>query len=620
LGSPSTHSRHETSVRARIPERDESRGLVPCREACPVKTDAGAYVQAIAHGDFEHAYRIARRPNPLASICGRICGAPCEVACRRGELDSPISIRALKRAALEHSEYNQATVDVIKNLVTRAQDRQLLDLGIGSDALSNTVSREAAIAIIGSGPAGLSCAHDLALLGYRPVIFEMEPVAAGMLSVGIPAYRLPRELIEREVEFIRSLGVEIRCNSEVGRDIEFQNLLQEFDHVVVAVGAKKSRTLGLEGADGPGVLGGVEFLRDVNLDQPIRLGNRVVVIGGGNVAFDVARSAVRALLRKMRLDVTRLAAQQGDVQSVRLVCLEQRAEMPADEIEVIEGTEEGVELSAGYGPEAVLRDSKGRVIGLRCRKVKSIYDNEGRFAPKYDDARDVFPAETVICAIGQQVAVDFLRDVEGLELKDNGSPVVLHENKTTHSRIWVAGDLAYGTKLAIHAVASGRNAARLLHQDITGLDIRPDTTDVCTPLPNYRRERDYEIRIRHSLPVLPPEQRIEKHDLVVERETTKLWAKYEASRCLKCSVHTFLDPDKCILCGGCVDICPVSCLKLAPLGALDCDKEIDLPLDILESTSVLVKDETICIRCGLCAHRCPTDALTMKMHTVEAMP
>ncbi len=338
--------------RAEIPDLTYWRRQINCQDACPVHTDARGYVRAIAEGNYELAYLLARGPNPLASICGLVCGAPCETSCRRGSVDRPIGIRALKRFATERfgPESSKEPGDFFKDWL---EQKILPQLCQGRDELLHLLrhSQESKdkpprVAIIGSGPAGLSCAHDLALLGISPVIYEMEPVPAGMLYVGVPEYRLSRDIIRAEISLIESLGVEIRCGVEVGKDVSFESLRSEYDAVVVAVGAKRSRDLPLPGVQGPGVLGGIDFLRDVALRNPVELGESIVVIGGGNVAYDVGRT----VLRQAYFDMARTAMRQPRVREVRLCCLESFMEMPADDVEIFEGAEEGMILHNSLGP------------------------------------------------------------------------------------------------------------------------------------------------------------------------------------------------------------------------------------------------------------------------------
>src|SRR5262245_15718019 len=412
-----------------IPDVGYWRRQIRCQDACPVHTDARGYVRAIAAGDYRRAYLIARGPNPLASICGRICGAPCEAACRRGAYDQPIAIRALKRVATERygpehlaakmgaAAFNDKYVRHAGSGVCEALDeiRGLLD------AVRSPRGRRPegkAVAIIGSGPAGLACGHDLALMGVPAVIFEAEPVPAGMLALGVPEYRLPRDLIRAEISLIEALGVEIRCGTAVGKDVPFDQLRRDFAAVVIAVGAKRSRSLRLPGVDGPGVLGGVDFLRDVALGHPPPLGRRVVVIGGGNVAYDISRT----VLRQTYLDTARTAARQPAVHEVHLCCLESREEMPADDVEVHEGDEEGLLRHNSLGPVQVLRDADGRVTGVEFKHVERVFDENRKFNPTFDESRrTVIDADTVILSIGQAPDLSFLDpQAQGIEAAGPG--------------------------------------------------------------------------------------------------------------------------------------------------------------------------------------------------------
>ena len=313
-------------ISAEVPDEAYWRRQIRCQYACPVNTDARGYVRAIAEGDFERAYLIARGPNPLASICGRVCGAPCEAACRRGAIDQPVSIRALKRFVTDRFGPESFTRETLKPIELLRKvlgfsprecgsREELQSLKSVLDGIKPIRSSGKKVAIIGSGPAGLAAAHDLALLGHRPVVYEMEPVPAGMLAVGIPEYRLPRELIRAEVEVIRALGVEFICDTQVGKDVTLVDLRKTHAATIIAVGAKRSRTVPVPGGEGRGVLGGVEFLRDVSLrhcgpgSTLLQLGQRVVVVGGGNVAYDVSRTVIR----QVGYDVSRSALRQSNV-------------------------------------------------------------------------------------------------------------------------------------------------------------------------------------------------------------------------------------------------------------------------------------------------------------------
>jgi NADPH-dependent glutamate synthase beta subunit-like oxidoreductase len=606
------------------------REQIKCQYACPVHTDARGYVRAIADGDYEKAYLIARGPNPLASLCGRICGAPCEAACRRGSIDQSVSIRALKRFVCEkfgsdaRSNPGQELFPYLRSKTETRDCDDLEELGHLLQFLANAKFPKPAgerVAIIGSGPAGLAAGHDLALMGFRPTIFEMEPHPAGMLSTGVPGYRLPRELIRAEVAVIQSLGVEIRCNTQVGKDVSFPELRREFAAVIIACGAKRSRALPIPNADAIGVMGGVDFLRDVSLGKKVELGQRVIVIGGGNVAYDVART----VLRQEEYDVSRTAARMAGVRQVDLVCLESLEEMPADTVEILEGQEEGVTRHNSWGPREVLvRETDGQkfVRGARFARCIRVYDDNRRFAPKFDESITTeIEADTILLSVGQSADLSFLNpERDGIEMR---SPQQIVNDPATCATsapgVFIAGDIAYGPRLMIHAIASGKQAARSVYRFLRGQEIQPEEVQLHFPIEQYHREKHYERRPRLHIPTLPPEERLKNPAALVEIGYSETQAQAEAGRCLDCGVNTIFDGERCILCGGCVDVCPTVCLKLVTFDRLSATPELQqavrgLGLDPSD-LSAIIKDEDRCIRCGLCAQRCPVTAITMERFT-----
>jgi NADPH-dependent glutamate synthase beta subunit-like oxidoreductase len=616
-----------------VPANGYHRGLIACQVACPVHTDARGYVRAIAEGRFAEAYLIARGPNPFASICGRICGAPCEAACRRGRIprvdddgrfvarDRPIAIRALKRFVCDQfGPEARAADEVVADItgfrpaVSAGPDEMAAVLRASIDGTLQ-LGEGQRVAIIGSGPAGLSAAHDLALLGFKPTVFEREPVAAGMLAIGVPAYRLPRDLIAREVAVIEALGVTIRLGVSVGTDVSFAELRRDYAAVIVAVGAKGSRALGIPGETGPGVWGGVDLLRSVALGETPALGHDIVVVGGGNVAFDVARTVVR----QVALDTARTAARLAETRRVRLVSLEGLEDMPADTIEIVEGDEEGVERLNGWGPVAIERDGDGRVRGVTVRRCLRVYDEQRRFAPVFDDGdRQTLSCDTVLLAVGQvPVTTFFDADIEMLR---PGWPKVDPRTLATSAPgVFVAGDLAHGTRLAIDAVASGKAAARSVYSYLTGRPLSLAETTAHIPLPGYRRELGYESIRRQAVPVREPHERLDRPVLEVERGYDQALAMREASRCLDCGVTPVFDGTRCVLCGGCADVCPTECLKLVSLARLQPASSLDAAIDAAigdsfdrSQQSAILKDEDRCIRCALCVMRCPVEAIDME--------
>lgn len=613
--------------------------LISCQVACPVHTDARGYVRAIAAGRFEEAYLIARGPNPLALICGRVCGAPCEAACRRGKVprvdadgafvatDRPVSIRALKRFACEQAGVDERSgteiLDAVRSYVPQVsagaeEMAALLRAGIEGRFQPAGGQR---VAIIGSGPAGLAAAHDLALMGFQPVVLEMEPIPAGMLALGVPAYRLPRDLITREVAVIRALGVELQCNVMVGRDVTLAQLRAEHHAVLIAVGAKSSRGLGLPGERGPRVYGGVDLLRSVSLGAPLDVGHEVVVIGGGNVAYDVARTVVR----QIAYDTARTAARLPGTGRVHLVSLETLEEMPADTLEIIEGDEEGIQRRNGWGPLEIVRDSAGAVVGVEFQRCLRAYDDNRRFAPQFDAAqRFTLPCDTVLLSVGQAANLDLLRDggADVEQLRPGVLKVDAARLTTTASGVFVAGDLAHGTRLLIDAVASGKQAARSIYEYVTGRTLALDSLTAHIPLERYRREPGYEAIRRVAVPTIEPEKRLEHPHRVVEVGYDKQEAQREAARCLDCGVTPVFDGVRCVLCGGCVDVCPTQCLKIVALDDMRWTDELGQAIDAAlgreadpVENSAILKVEDRCIRCALCAMRCPADAITMERTT-----
>lgn len=617
-----------------IPDREYWKQQIKCQYACPVHTDARGYVRAIAEGDDRAAYLIARGPNPLASMCGRVCGAPCEQACRRGDFDDPIAIRALKRyvCAQFGPEGQNAPNELINFLKQSARDsatpcedqNELLPLLQSLTDQSIPRASGKSVGIIGSGPAGLACAHDLALLGFDVTIYEMEPVLAGMLATGVPEYRLPRDLIRAEIDVILSMGVEARTSCQVGKDVSFASLRELHDALVVAVGAKRSRRLPLPGSDAPEVLGGVEFLRSVSLGESISLGKRVVVIGGGNVAYDVGRT----VLRQISLDAARTALRASGVGEVHLCSLESLDEMPADDVEIIEGAEEGIRRHNSLGPKAILTDEQGHVRGVEFQKCLRVFDENRRFSPMFDpNDTTVIECDHVLVAIGQSVDLSFIDGASGATLNERGliacDPV---SGKTEWPDLFVAGDLAYGPKLLIHAVASGKQVALSIYEQLMGMPIRHDQVELHFPVADYQREKNYEKTARIHLPTAPAHERAFSNSIEVERPFDTCAARMEAGRCFDCGVNTIFDGEKCILCGGCADVCPSLCLRLVSLDRLITNSTADNVIGNqlegfpVEEATAIVKDETICIRCGLCAERCPTGAITMERFIFKEMP
>jgi NADPH-dependent glutamate synthase beta subunit-like oxidoreductase len=612
----------------------------PCMMACPAHTNAGRYVALIAEGRYEDAYRIARDPNPLASICGRVCAHPCETACRRGAIDQPIAIRALKRFLTErHGPESKRPVDVNEG---RAQNKLPFR-----------------IAVVGGGPVGLSAAHDLALMGYSVTIFEAAPVAGGMLYLGVPEYRLPRDVVEAQVREILATGdITLKLNHAAGREFAISDLRsQGFDAVLLAVGAHSSRDLSIPGVDLDGVHKGIDFLLNVNLGYQFTIGKKVVVIGGGNVAMDVARSAAREVLRqhaagveshepsrenveavatKEMVDVSLSALRLG-AQEVHLVCLESRKEMPAALEEIVEAEEEGIILHPGLGPHRVVGEN-GRVTGLETLKTKWVFDAAGRFNPAfYEDSETILDCDTVIMAIGQAPQLDFLKPEDGVEISRRGLIAVNRETLMTSAQgIFAGGDCVFGPRLIIDSVADGKRAAVGIDEYLRGVR-HPDPMVEVEILKRHSMPLGILDLVRQPIPALPLNRRTGMTE--VELGFDEEAAQAEAQRCLHCWVNTIFegnlaDGSMCVLCGGCIDVCPENCLELVALDRFQFAPDVvqqlverqslmNVELDEVRADelgvvagSVMLKDETRCIRCGLCAARCPVGTITMESYNL----
>jgi NADPH-dependent glutamate synthase beta subunit-like oxidoreductase/NAD-dependent dihydropyrimidine dehydrogenase PreA subunit len=497
------------------------------------------------------------------------------------------------------------------------------------------VARGAHVAVIGSGPAGLSCAHDLALMGYAVTVFEGTNVAGGMLRHGIPEYRLPRSLIDKEIQKITFLGAEIRYNTPLTDQFGLAQLRAEgFQSVFISVGTQRGRDLDIPGHDLDGVVKAIDYLLNVNRGYRMNLGRRVLVIGGGFVAFDAARTALRGAAREEETDIhsavdAARTALRGGAEEVHIASLESFAEMPVlrsaqGKEEFEEALREGIVFHPQRGPRRFV-GSDGNIRSVEFIGVTRTYDDDGRFNPVYDaSVAERLDVDTVVLAIGQQTDLSFLRPSDGVALRGGNLIQVDPETLATSvPGVFAGGDVAFGPRNIIDAVANGKRAALSIDAHLrggtSGLEYLLQVDKI--PTRCFTRPDEFERIPRRA----PSTIDLGKRTGISEVETgyTGEEAVRQAERCLACHIQTIYDADRCVICNRCVDICPEYCLRLVPLADLGIDDTTraalaeQYALASLQPATAMLKDDESCIRCGLCAVRCPTDAMTMEVFYYE---
>ena len=505
-------------------------GTAPCKTACPAHIGIQGYLQLAKEGRYEDALALIKKDNPLPAVCGHVCNRRCEDACTRGTIDEAVAIDEVKRFIAER-DLNAETRFIPKKTIPSLKG-----------------GFEEKIAIIGAGPAGLSCAYFLALTGYKPTIFEKNAEPGGMLRYGIPSYKLEKDLLAAEIDVIRQLGVEIRCGVEVGKDVTIEDLREQgYKGFYAAIGCQRGRKPGISGENAEGAYAAVDFLREAGAKESFALEGDVVVVGGGNVAIDAARISSRCTDAK-----------------ISMFCLEAREKMPASNEETEEALEEGIELNCGWGPKEVLEEN-GHVSGVVFKKCTRVLDAQGRFSPEYDENDTVtIHCRHVIFSVGQAIDWGHMLDNLHVELRPNGGALA---NKLTYQTsepdIFVGGDVYTGPKFAIDAIAAGREGAISLHRYVH---------EHCT-LTIGRNRRDFIELDKENIKVetydsssrqIPPKADVKEQAKTfrdLSQSLTEEQVKKETSRCLSCGASV-VDPNKCIGCGVCTTKCMFDAIHL----------------------------------------------------------
>ena len=505
-------------------------GTAPCKTACPAHIAVQGYLKLAAQGKYQEALALIRKDNPLPAICGRICNRRCEDACTRGTIDQAIAIDEVK--------------NFLAQLDLKAETRYIPPKVVPT--LEGEFHEK--IAIVGAGPAGLSCAFYLAEKGYKPTIFEKNEKPGGMLRYGVPSFKLEKDVIDGEIEVIKAMGVEIKCGIEVGKDMTIQQLREQgYKAFYIAIGCQGGRKAGIPGEDTEGVMTAVDFLRTVGGNEAYPVFGNAVVVGGGNVAIDVARTAHRC-----------------GADSVTMFCLEPREKMPASEEEIAEATEEGVSLNCGWGPKEILTEN-GKVTGIVFKRCVSVWDESGRFSPTYDEAdTKTVPCDRVFLSIGQSIQWGSLLDGTKVELgRGNGAKADSLTYQTAEPDIFVGGDVYTGPKFAIDAIAAGREGAISIHRFV-----RPHSS-----LTIGRNRRDFVALDKENIRVDSYDnssRQIPGRDASIDHKNsfrdarlpfTEEQVKAETARCLGCGASV-VDPNKCIGCGVCTTKCAFNAIKL----------------------------------------------------------
>ncbi len=561
---------------------------IPCQVGCPAHTDVATYIGLISQARFDEAYLLNRQANVVPGVLGRTCARPCEPVCRRNKIDGkPIAICWLKRAASDHREYRH-------------------------HAEQPPVTKDKKVAVIGAGSAGLAAARDLREMGYPVTIYDDYPTGGGVMVNGIPIWRLPRNVTREECdEYMADIGVEVRYNTRVGRDVLLTDLLKQYDAVYIAAGCYRPKPMSgpdnkiIPGADLKGVMDGIRLLAKTNYGEPAYIGKRVAVLGSGFTAMDCCRTSIRFGAEKVYVMYRR-----------------SKEEMPSDEYEVNEAMEEDVEFQYLVFQTAVTSTDGVHASGVRFVRCKlGDPDAGGRRRPiPIPGTEFEIEVDTVIAAFGQDSDPSWIQAGElKLELDRYGIPLVDRETwMTSYPGLFAGGDFVDGSRNLISAIGDGRDAATAINRYLGGVD-KPAEPAEEVELPDYRRGMvdDYESIPFANIPSLPKKQR---YSNTRETETgyTAEEAVVQARRCLQCQLNIMIDPSICILCSGCVDICPYDCISMEGLSRVVKGDPMHTGTETWRGGADMIIDEEKCIRCGLCIVRCPTDAISMVQFEVAS--
>ena len=560
---------------------------IECQEACPVGTNCRGYLNLAAEGRFEEGYLLSREPNPIAAMCSYVCSAPCERACRRGDIDRPLAIRAMKRFLVE---WHAAS-------------------GI-PDIAPEIAPRRERVAVIGAGPAGLSVARELAVKGYQVTVYDNLPYGGGTMLIGVPAFRLPREAIETDVRLIERLGVKFIYNTEVGRDITFEQLQKDHDAIAICAGAMDPVALDVPGSDLSGLVYGVDFMKDANLGRPLTVGRDVVVIGGGYTAMDCSRTSLRHGAERVTIAYRRT-----------------RSELVVDEEELGETEREGVRMEFLVSPLELVGEN-GRITGVKMIKNRlGEPDASGRRSPiPIEGSEYIVPADTVIPAVSQSADLGFLPVESSFEVARGRVKVDPATYATNVRGVWACGDFVTGPTTMIESAGHAKKCAYAIDRYLSGAaNVTVDANVRVTSSWRHDMPEFYDRIPRQHIPVLPLEARLPSADPVTNF-TTQVELGYgaqqavaESTRCLMCNYNIWFDPMRCVLCGACADVCPEGVIHMVDINQLKSEGALPELSEAYgwENGGAMILDEERCIRCALCVKRCPFDAITMEKFELQ---